>query len=213
MNLNTNIYYIAKKKFMRKFVLIFLIIPSILIAQNDVNEVVVIKSDKQIEEFTSSLGQNELKIDFLDLLILPALTVGYEKTNNSSSGFGATLFLNLGSNNDDGIDWNDKFVITPYYRFYFSKSEDFGSKGFFAEAFSKFAFGEAGMENYFDIAPGLAVGSKWINRKGFTFEILFGLGRNLLYDDDNNGLYDDDDNNGDRSTVVVRGGFSIGKRF
>ena len=193
---------------MRKFVLIFLIIPSILIAQNDVNEVVVIKSDKQIEEFTSSLGQNELKIDFLDLLIFPALTVGYEKTNDSSSGFGATLFLNLGSNNDDGIDWNDKFVITPYYRFYFSKSEDFGSKGFFAEAFSKFAFGEARMENYFDIAPGLAVGSKWINRKGFTFEILFGLGRNLLYDDeDNNG------NNGGRSTVVVRGGFSIGKRF
>ena len=207
---------------MRKFVLIFLIIPSILIAQNDVNEVVVVKSDKQMEEFTSSLGQNELKIDFLDLLMFPALSVGYEKTNDSSSGFGATLFLNLGSNNDDGIDWNDKFVITPYYRFYFSKSEDFGSKGFFAEAFSKFAFGEAGMENYFDIAPGLAVGSKWINRKGFTFEILFGLGRNLLYDDDNNGLYDDDDNNGlyddddnngDRSTVVVRGGFSIGKRF
>ena len=202
MNLNTNIYYIAKKKFMRKFVLIFLIIPSILIAQNDVNEVVVIKSDKQIEEFSSSLGQNELKIDFLDFLIFPALTVGYEKTNSSSSGFGATLFLNLDSNND----WNDKFVITPYYRFYFSKSEDFGSKGFFAEAFSKFAFGEAGMENYFDIAPGLAVGNKWINRKGFTFEILFGLGRNLLYDDD-------EDNNGGRSTVVVRGGFSIGKRF
>ena len=68
MNLNTNIYYIAKKKIMRKFVLIFLIIPSILIAQNDVNEVVVIKSNKQIEEFTSSLGQNELKIDFLDFL-------------------------------------------------------------------------------------------------------------------------------------------------
>jgi len=60
------------------------------------------------------------------------------------------------------------------------------------------------MENYFDIAPGLAVGSKWINRKGFTFEILFGLGRNLLYEEDNND---------GRSTVVVRGGFSVGKRF
>ena len=208
---------------MRKFVLIFIIIPSILIAQNDVNEVVVIKSDKQMEEFTSSLGQNELKIDFLDLLMFPALTVGYEKTNDSSSGFGATLFLNLGSNNDDGIDWNDKFVITPYYRFYFTKSEDFGSKGFFAEVFSKFAFGKSSgkdtfweggfgeeypINNYFDIAPGLAVGNKWINRKGFTFEILFGLGRNLLYDEeDNNG------HNGGRGTIVTRGGFSIGKRF
>ena len=207
---------------MRKFVLIFIIIPSILIAQNDVNEVVVIKSDKQIEKFASSLGQNELKIDFLDLLIFPALTVGYEKTNNSSSGFGATLFLNLGSSDNDlGSFWNDKFVITPYYRFYFTKSEDFGSKGFFAEVFSKFAFGESqnfllnGLgintyetDNYFDIAPGLAVGNKWINRKGFTFELLFGLGRNLLYDpDDNNG------NNGGRSIGVARGGFSIGKRF
>ncbi|MBT7320202.1 MAG: hypothetical protein HN851_02860, partial [Flavobacteriaceae bacterium] len=112
-------------------------------------------------------------------------------------------------------------VITPYYRFYFTKSEDFGSKGFFAEVFSKFAFGESqnfllnGLgintyetDNYFDIAPGLAVGNKWINRKGFTFELLFGLGRNLLYDpDDNNG------NNGGRSIGVARGGFSIGKRF
>ncbi|MBT5771646.1 MAG: hypothetical protein HOI08_02455 [Flavobacteriaceae bacterium] len=208
---------------MRKFVLIFIIIPSILIAQNDVNEVVVIKSDKQIEKFASSLGQNELKIDFLDLLIFPALTVGYEKTNNSSSGIGATLFLNLKKNGDGVIDWNDKFVITPYYRFYFSKSEDFGSKGFFAEVFSKFAFGKSSgkdtfweggfgeeypINNYFDIAPGLAVGNKWINRKGFTFEILFGLGRNLLYDEeDNNG------HNGGRGTIVTRGGFSIGKRF
>jgi len=207
---------------MRKFVLIFLIIPSILIAQNDVNEVVVVKSDKQMEEFTSSLGQNELKIDFLDLLMFPALSVGYEKTYDSSSGFGATLFLNLGSSDEDiGSYWNDKFVITPYYRFYFTKSEDFGSKGFFAEVFSKFAFGESqnfllnGLgintyetDNYFDIAPGLAVGNKWINRKGFTFELLFGLGRNLLYDpDDNNG------NNGGRSIGVARGGFSIGKRF
>jgi len=195
---------------MRKFVLIFIIIPSILIAQNDVNEVVVIKSDKQIEEFTSSLGQNELKIDFLDLLIFPALTVGYEKTNDSSSGFGATLFLNLGSSDNDlGSFWNDKFVITPYYRFYFTKSEDFGSKGFFAEAFSKFAFGKVVYkeENYFDIAPGLALGNKWINRKGFTFEFLFGLGRNLLYENES------ENSDSGRSTVVVRGGFSIGKRF
>ena len=205
---------------MRKFVLIFIIIPSILIAQNDVNEVVVIKSDKQIEKFASSLGQNELKIDFLDLLIFPALTVGYEKTNNLSSGIGATLFLNLGSSDNDlGSFWNDKFVITPYYRFYFTKSEDFGSKGFFAEVFSKFAFGESQSflnvlgidtyetDNYFDIAPGLAVGNKWINRKGFTFEFLFGLGRNLLYDNES------ENSDSGRSTVVVRGGFSIGKRF
>jgi hypothetical protein len=172
-------------------------------AQNDTNEVIVVKSEQQIEEFSKSLGLNELKIDFFDLLIFPALTIGYEKTNDSSSAFGATLFLNL---NSDNSGWNDKFVITPYYRFYFSKSEDFGSKGFFAEVFSKFAFGESTTEDYFDIAPGIAVGNKWINRKGFTFEILFGLGRNLLYDSD-------EYNNDGRSIGISRAGVAIGKRF
>ena len=88
----------------------------------------------------------------------------------------------------------------------FSKSEDFGSKGFFAEVFSKFAFGESSTEDYFDIAPGIAVGNKWINRKGFTFEVLFGLGRNLLYEPEKY-------NNDGRSIGIARGGVAIGKRF
>ena len=136
-----------------------------------------------------------------------------------------TLFLKIGKIDEwDLTGHRNKFVITPYYRFYFSRSEDFGSKGFFAEAFSKFAFGRSSgkdtfweggfgeeypINNYFDIAPGLAVGNKWINRKGFTFEILFGIGRNLLYNGDDN----DDSKNDGRSTGVVRAGFSIGKRF
>jgi hypothetical protein len=50
------------------------------------------------------------------------------------------------------------------------------------------------------------VGNKWINRKGFTFEILFGLGRNLLYDSD-------EYNNDGRSIGISRAGVAIGKRF
>jgi len=71
---------------MKKCIIVFLSIPSLLFAQNKDNEVIVIKSDKQIEEFTSSLGQNELRLDFLDLLVFPALSVGFEKINDSSSG-------------------------------------------------------------------------------------------------------------------------------
>jgi hypothetical protein len=183
---------------------LFLLICFSSFGQDGTNEVVVIKSDNQIEEFSNSLGLNEIKIDFLDLLIFPALTLGYEKTNDSYSAFGGTLFFNLDSNSN--VDWNDKFVLTPYYRFYFSKSKDFGSKGFFAEVFSKFAFGESRSEDYFDIAPGIAVGNKWINRRGFTFETLFGVGRNLLY---NSEEYNDDG----RSVGVVRLGIAIGKRF
>jgi len=42
---------------MKKCIIIFLSIPSLLFAQNKDNEVIVIKSDKQIEEFTSSLDK------------------------------------------------------------------------------------------------------------------------------------------------------------
>ena len=200
---------------MKKIILILLILPSIIMAQEPPKKVTVIKSNQQIEDFTSSIGNNELKIDFLDFIIFPALTIGYEKTNNSSSGFGATLFLNLGGKDTIGDEYSDKFALTPYYRFYFLQSEDFGGYGIFAEIFTKFSSGEyEGYNlggsikkiNYFDIAPGLAVGRKWINRKGFTFELLFGVGRNLLHNSD------DEDSSG-RTAGTVRAGVSIGKRF
>ena len=87
--------------------------------------------------------------------------------------------------------------------------------------FTKFAFGDAEVyndnftnnsifpayenENYFDMALGLAVGRKWINRKGFTLETLFGVGRNLFYDEESD--------SGDRSAASARLNISIGKRF
>ena len=204
---------------MKNIILIFILIPSIIIAQNEPDKVTVIKSDQQIEEFTSSLGKNELKLDFLDLLVFPALTVGFEKINDSSSGYGATLFLNLGGEDTIGELYNDKFALTPYYRFYFLKSEDYGGYGLFAEIFTKFSFGKYEKFNdfwdqnqnnetlsYSDIAPGLAVGRKWINRKGFTFELLFGVGRNLLYKSK-------DDDSISRTAGIVRAGISVGKRF
>jgi hypothetical protein len=201
---------------MKKYIIILLSIPSLLFAQSKDNEVIVIKSDTQIEEFTSSLGQNELRVDFLDLLVFPAITVGFEKIIDSSSGYGATLFLNIGGEDTIGEVYNDKFALTPYYRFYFLQSKDFGGYGIFAEVFTKFSSGNYEKFNdfldqnqnnetlsYFDISPGLAVGKKWINRKGFTFELLFGVGRNLSTDDDSIA----------RSAGTIRAGVSVGKRF
>tara|TARA_B110000259_G_C14026299_1_gene404815 strand:+ start:505 stop:1056 length:552 start_codon:yes stop_codon:yes gene_type:complete len=183
---------------MKKAIIILLLFPLISFSQQDVQKVEVVKSDAQIEQFTSSLGKNELRVDFLDFFIFPALTIGYEKTNNSYSGFGSTLFINLAGKGDIGDDYNDKFVLTPYYRFYFLQSEDFGGYGIFAEIFTQFTSHK--------IAPGLAVGRKWINRKGFTFELLAGFGRNLLFDSD-------DEVYSDHTEGVVRAGISIGKRF
>ncbi len=187
-------------------------------SQNNVQQVEVVKTDTQIEEFSKQIGTEEFKLDFLDLLVFPALSVGYEKINDSSTAFGATLFINLGG---EDSDWNDNLAITPYYRFYFLQSEDYGGYGVFAEVFTKFAFGDAEVyndnftnnstfpayenENYFDMALGLAVGRKWINRKGFTLETLFGIGRNLFFDEESD--------SGDRSAASARLNISIGKRF
>ena len=191
---------------MKKLIIIFVLIPLLSIAQ-EVEKVEVIKSDTQIENLNKLLGQNEIKIDFLDFIIFPALTLGYEKNRNSSTAYGATMFINFDT--DLGSEWNDKFAITPYYRFYFLESQDYGGYGVFAEIFTKFSsakienYSNLKRKSYTDISPGLAVGRKWINRKGFTFELMFGVGRNLLYDEKDS----------NRSSGTVRAGISIGKRF
>jgi len=191
---------------MKKLILIFILTPLLSIAQ-EVRKVEVIKSDTQIENLNKLLGQNEIKIDFLDFIIFPALTLGYEKNRNSSTAYGATMFINFDT--DLCSEWNDKFAITPYYRFYFLESQDYGGYGVFAEIFTKFSsakvenYSNLKRKSYTDISPGLAVGRKWINRKGFTFELMFGVGRNLLYDEDVNGM----------NTATIRSGVSIGKRF
>ena len=174
---------------MKNYIIILFLIPLVSFSQEKVQKVEVVKSDTQIEEFTSSLGKNEIRVDFLDFLVFPALTIAYEKSNNSNSGFGATLFINL----DDGNSLlDDPIILTPYYRFYFLQTEDFGGNGIFAEIFTQLSSSK--------IAPGFAIGKKWINRKGFTFELLAGVGRNLLSD-------------GDNDEAVARLGVSIGKRF
>ena len=197
---------------MKNLITLFFIISLTSYSQDKIQQVEVVKTDTQIEEFSKQIGTKEFKLDFLDLLVFPALSVGYEKINDSSTAFGTTLFINLGG---EDSDWNDNLAITPYYRFYFLQSEDYGGYGVFAEVFTKFAFGDAEVyndisntsvdENYFDMALGLAVGRKWINRKGFTLETLFGVGRNLFFDEESD--------SGDRSGASARFNISIGKRF
>ena len=198
---------------MKNILLLLFVFSLTSYSQDTVQQVEVIKTNTQIEKFSKEIGTKEFKVDFLDLLVFPALSVGYEKANDSSTAFGTTLFLNLGG---EDSDWNDNLAITPYYRFYFLQSEDYGGYGIFAEVFTKFKFGAAEVgtsspsgdlveENYFDMALGLAVGKKWINRKGFTLETLFGVGRNLFYDKDSD--------SSQRSATSTTISISLGKRF
>jgi len=177
------------------------------------------------------LGANELKLDLIDLLGFPAFDINFERILDPYSSFGLGLFLMI--NDSTSRNWTDKLTLSPFYRFYFFNKKDYGGAGFFAEIFTKFSFGkheleyynsnqdpnnpginywEIDEENFFDIAPGAGIGQKWLNKKGWTFEINIGAGRNLLNKDyvtDLNGR----EVNYLRPVAVFRGGFSIGKRF
>ena len=197
---------------------------SISVNSQKVQQVEVVKNDNQISDFFEELGKNELKVDLIDILSLPAFDITYERIKDPYSSFGVSLFLNVGDNDSASRNWTDKFSLTPFYRFYFFNKKDYGGAGFFAEVFTKFSSGkhdieyynynpdpnspgigywETVEENFFDIAPGAAIGQKWVNKKGWTFEISGGVGRSLLNKDENSM----------RPELLFRGGFSIGKRF
>ena len=199
---------------MKNLILIFFIFSLTSYSQSDVQQVEVIKTDTQIVNFAKEIGQQEFRIDFFDLLLLGSLQVGYEKMNDTSTALGVTTLINFG---DVLVE---DFALTPYFRLYFLESEEYGGYGFFAEVFSRLAFGETEArntvsyeeENFFDIAPGAAIGQKWVNKKGWTFEVSGGVGRFLLNKDENNSSIGQEVTS-NRPGAIFRGGFSIGKRF
>mgnify|MGYP001162279235 FL=1 len=217
---------------MKKILLLFLS-TSLYISSQEILKVDVVKNDNQIIELFNALGTNELKLDLIDILSVPAFDITYEKIKDPYSSFGISLYLNAGNNNSSSGNWTDKLSLTPFYRFYFFNKRDYGGAGFFAEIFTKFSFGKHDVEyynynpdpnnpgidywetieeNFFDIAPGASIGQKWVNKMGWTFEISVGVGRFLLNKDDN------DSSNGQSVTsmrpgAALRGGFAIGKRF
>ena len=213
-----------------KYITLLILLFSICINSQEVQQVEVVKNDNQISELFEELGQNESKLDLIDILSLPAFDITYERIKDPYSSFGVSMFINAGDNDSASRNWTDKFSLTPFYRFYFFNKRDYGGAGFFAEIFTKFSSGKHDVEyynfsdnsgsdyirteeeNFFDIAPGAAIGQKWVNKKGWTFEITGGVGRFLLNKDEN------DSSRGqeifsNRPEAVLRGGFSIGRRF
>ncbi|MFV8269231.1 DUF3575 domain-containing protein [Flavobacterium sp. GT2N3] len=162
------------------------------------------------EKETVDFKRNELKVNAL-LLVIGAGEFTYERLLNEESGVGVSLFFNY----DD--QFYTKFSLTPFYRFYFSKKP---AAGFFVEGFGMLNSYDSyiynnnlydpynpnnsynsNIENRTDFALGFGMGSKWINKKGFLFEINAGVGRNLFNSDDTN------------NEIVGRGGITLGYRF
>ncbi|MEM6376802.1 MAG: hypothetical protein AAF705_01240 [Bacteroidota bacterium] len=149
--------------------------------------------------------KHEVRLGVLKLLGGGIFEGSYEYILDENQGFGVYALVNF----DSSSDWFENYSLTPYYRMYFQTYEDYGAKGFFVEGFTSFfvgdynledsLFGEDENEDVFDIAIGISLGKKWLNRAGFVFEAKLGVGRNLLGNSD--------------SDVIVKGDLSIGYRF
>ncbi len=156
------------------------------------------------EKETIDFKRNELKGNAL-FLVLGAVEFTYERLLTQDSGLGVSVFFI----SEDEADTN--FSLTPYYRAYFGKKP---TAGFFVEGFSMVNSGvlstmyyydnngnvtNTDKERFTDFALGFGLGSKWIHRKGFVFEINAGIGRNLFSDNS--------------PEIVGRGGITLGYRF
>ena len=168
-------------------------------------------------EAADSFGNNEFRVNFFDLLVLPGFHGYYEKIIDENSSYGTGLFINFSDNLSSDVV-HRRFAISPYYRLYFLNRKDYGAKGLFVELFSSFASAKNmnddnlddviyddfdDRDNIFRVSVGATIGRKWITRSGYTFEPFIGVGRYL----------DSQDSNDDNPEAHLRLGFSIGKRY
>ena len=155
------------------------------------------------EQKTNAQRIHEIRLDGVKLIAGPIAEATYEFVKNENSGYGVSILANLGS------DYNEDFSITPFYRMYFFRKQDYGANGFFVEGFGKLATGDEyeyvydGDEeknSYTDFSLGMSLGKKWVNKNGFVFEILIGASRALGGGDSGPEAY-------------FRGGLFVGYRF
>ena len=169
--------------------LILLFLTTIIVAQE--------KEEKHPQDINK---QHEIKINALTLVAAKWLDVSYERLIDEESSFGIS-----GALNTDTDDTDLKYSLTPFYRRYFSGKY---ARGFFVEGFGAlyssrdlgfFNNGSRDFETGF--ALGVSVGGKFVSKKGFSTELLLGIGRNLLDNENNN------------NEAYGRIGFSLGYRF
>lgn len=164
----------------------------------------------QVAEPVVSFPKNEFKGNAL-FLVLGAPEFTYERLLNDESGIGISVNFALEN------DFETRFSLTPYYRFYFGKKP---AAGFFVEGFTMLnvididenyyyngtdpVVSDYNSESYADVAIGIGLGSKWITKRGILFELSGGIGRNLLNSEKNDYL---------GHTFVGRFGITLGYRF
>ena len=158
----------------------------------------VSEKEESIEKKVLIERQNEIRLGVIKLLGGTILEAGYEYLKNKNTGYGAYLSVNFAKNEND---YPEDFSLTPFYRAYFKKNDEYGTNGFFIEGFTSFFSGdneiqtdnfELDYEGFFDISLGATIGYKWMNSSGFIIEIKAGAGRNLLNQSDLEALFKGD---------------------
>ena len=82
--------------------------------------------------------KHEIKVGAIKLLAGPIFEGTYEYIYSKDFTFGSSVLIDLQKENV----WDENFSITPFARFYFQETKEYGAKGFFAEGFLKIASGE-----------------------------------------------------------------------
>jgi hypothetical protein len=156
--------------------------------------------EKKTKNFDSK--KHEIKFGAIKMLAVPIFEGTYEYIYSKDFTFGGSLLMNLQSDKN----YPENFSITPFARFYFQETQEYGAKGFFVEGFAKYSSGRNNpnyYSKYYDYsagALGLSLGKKYINRSGFVLELLAGAGRVL-------------GNSEVAPDAIFRGDINIGYRF
>jgi len=130
--------------------------------------------------------KNEIKLNVL-LPLTGAFEVTYERILNKKSSLGIS-FLTVFDNEKGDEDTN--YLISPYYRRYFGEKY---ASGFFIEGFGTLSSIDGKQiadidgnltlnekPDVIDMSLGIGLGSKWITKSGFIFEVNAGWGKQLF---------------------------------
>ena len=143
----------------------------------------VAQEKEEVIEFPQDVDKKtEIKINALTLIAAKWIDVSYERLIDEESSFGIAATLNTDT---DETDLN--YALTPFYRRYFSGKF---ARGFFVEGFGSLFSAREYLDTVFfgsqtdnfetGFALGISVGGKFVSKKGFSTELLLGVGRNMV---------------------------------
>ncbi len=137
---------------------------------------------------TSSNKVNEVKVNFLNTIVISSFEVGYERFFGNDQSVGLDLFINdrfSYAPETNGRKFNTSSVAINY-NFYFSGKNN--SSGYFLSPFVKYRFGEYVDTAKFKVVDmnstiiGLGMGYKWLWNEKLTVGVSANIGRNFNKD-------------------------------